>query len=65
MLKNKELRIEIIQLYYNILVARYKERQKITELIIRNYQQPRITRDIKKYVNGYNICQLMKNRIEI
>ena len=46
MLKNEELRIEIIQLYYNMLVARYKGRQKMTELIIRNYQQPRITRDI-------------------
>ena len=25
-LKNEELRVEIIQLYYNILIAEYKER---------------------------------------
>jgi len=36
-IKNKELRVEIIQLYYNIPTARYKERWKTTELITKNY----------------------------
>ena len=36
-LKDKELRVEIIQLYYNVLVAGYGGRWKITELITRNY----------------------------
>jgi len=37
-LKNEKLRAEIIQLYYNLLVARYRERWKITELVMRNYR---------------------------
>ena len=37
MLKDEELKIEIIQLHYNIPVAEYREKQKITELVMRNY----------------------------
>ena len=33
-LKDKKLRVEIIQLYYNMLVAEHKDRWKITELPI-------------------------------
>ena len=36
-LKNKKLRIEIIQLHYNVLVAGHKKILKITELVVRNY----------------------------
>ena len=32
--KNKELKVEIIQLHYNILAARYGERQKIIGLVV-------------------------------
>ena len=35
--KNKELRVEIIQLYYNIPTTEHGGKQKITELVIRNY----------------------------
>ena len=31
---------------------------------MRNYQQPRITKDIEKYIDRCNLCQRMKNRIE-
>ena len=31
--KNEELRTEIIQLYYNVLVVGYKERWKMMELM--------------------------------
>ena len=58
-LKNKKLRIEIIQLYYNIPVARYRGRQKTIQLIMRNYQQPEITKYIEKYVDGYNIITIL------
>jgi len=37
MLKDEELRVKIIQLHYNILVAGYGERWKMTELVTRNY----------------------------
>ena len=36
--KNEELKVEIIQLHYNILVARHRGKWKITELVTRNYQ---------------------------
>ena len=62
--KDEILRIEIIQLHYNMPVAKYKKRQKITELVMRNYWQPEITRNVEKYVKRYDIYQRMKNKIE-
>ena len=35
--KDEELRVEIIQLYYYVLVAGHEERWKIMELVMRNY----------------------------
>ena len=63
--KNKKLRIEIIQLHYDVLTVGYGERWKITKLVTRNYWWLEVTKDIEKYVNRYNICQRIKNRIEI
>ena len=34
----------------------------MTELVMRNYWWPGVTKDVGKYVNRYNICQRMKNR---
>ena len=36
-LKDEELRLEIIQLYYDMLIAGHKEQLKIVELVTRNY----------------------------
>jgi len=36
-LKDKELRIEIIQLHHNVPVARHGGKWKTTELVMRNY----------------------------
>ena len=47
--KDRALRIEIIQLYYNILVVGYREKWKIIELVTRNSQQLGIMRDKKIY----------------
>jgi len=35
--KNKELRVEIIWLYYDVPAVGYGERWKATELVMRNY----------------------------
>ena len=59
-LKDKELRAKIIQLYHDIPVAEYGGRWKTTELVTRNYWWPEVIRDVE----GYNICQQMKNRTE-
>jgi len=62
--KNKALRIEIIQLYYNVLVAEYRRGWETMKLVTRNYWWPGVTRNIRKYVDKYDMCQRMKNRTE-
>ena len=61
MLKDKELRVKIIQLYYNVLVAEYRGKWKTMKLVIRNYWWPEVTKDVEEC----NIYQRMKNRIEV
>ena len=34
------------------------------ELVTKNYWWPGVTRDVGRYVEGYNLCQRMKNRTE-
>ena len=63
--KNEELRVEIIWLYYNVLVVEHKEKQKMIELVMRNYWWPGVTKYIRKYVENCDICQRMKNRTEV
>ena len=63
-LKDEELRVEIIQLYHDVPAAGHGGRWKTMELVTRNYWWPRVTRDVGKYVEGYNLYQRMKNRIE-
>ena len=63
--KNKRLRTEIIQLYYNIPVAEHGRQQKTIELVIRNYWWLGVTKDVGKYVDSYNLYQRIKNKIEI
>jgi len=64
MLKDKELRAEVIRLHHDVLTARHGGRWKTVELVMRNYWWPGITRDVGKYVEGCDLCQRMKNRTE-
>ena len=50
--KDEELRVEIIQLHHNILVAGYGERWKTIELVMRNYWWPEIIKDVRKYIDS-------------
>jgi len=59
--KNEELRAEIVQLHYNVLVARHGERWKIMELVTRNYWWPEVTGNMK----GCNMYQRIKNQTKI
>ena len=63
-LKNEELKVEVIWLHHNVLAAEHEGRWKIVELVTRNYWWPGVTRDVGKYVEGCDLCQRMKNRIE-
>ena len=63
--KNEKLRIEIIWLHHDIPVVRYGGKQKMTELVMRNYWWPEVMRDIGKYVKDCDMCQRMKNRTKM
>jgi len=34
------------------------------ELVTRNYWWPGVTKDVERYVEGYDLCQQMKNKTE-
>ena len=61
---NKKLRVEIIWLYHDELVAGHGERWKMTEFMTWNHWWPGIMRDVGKYVDSCDMCQRMKNRTE-
>ena len=60
-LKDKELRMEVIWLHYDIQTAEHGEKQKTMKLVTRNYWWPKVTKDIGKYVDEYDMCQKIKN----
>jgi len=64
-LKNEELRTEIIQLHHDTPVAGHGEKWKTMELVTRNYWWPGVMRDVGKYIDSCDIYQRMKNRTEI
>ena len=62
--KDKELRAEVIRLHHDIPAVEHGGRLKTVELVTRNYWWLGVTRDIRRYVEGCDLCQRMKNRIE-
>ena len=64
MLKDVELRVEIIWLYHNMPAAEHGGQQKMVELVTRTYWWLGVTRDVERYIEGYDLCQQMKNRTE-
>jgi len=62
--KDGELRAEIIQLHHDVLVAGHEGRWKMVELVMRNYWWLGVMRDVGRYVEGCDLCQRMKNRME-
>ena len=63
-LKDEELRTEIIQLHHNVLVAGHGGRQKMTELVLRNYWWPGVVKNVGKYVDRCDLYQRMNYRTE-
>jgi len=63
-LKDEELRAEVIRLHHDVPVAGHGGRWKTVELVTRNYWWPGVTKDIGKYVERCDLCQRMKNRTE-
>ena len=53
-LKNKNLKLEIIWLYHNILIVGYRKKQKTVMLVTKNYQWSEVTKKVKKYIEKYS-----------
>ena len=62
--KEEKLREEIIRLHHNVPAVEHGGRWKTVELVMRNYWWPGVTRDVRKYVEGCDLCQRMKNKTE-
>jgi len=63
-LKDEELRTEIIWLHHDVLAVGHGKKWKMVELVTRNYWWPGVMREVEKYVEGCDQCQWMKNRPE-
>jgi len=63
-LRDKELRAEVIRLHHDIPAVGYGGLWKTAELVTRNYWWPGVIRDMGRYVEGCDLCQRMKNRIK-
>ena len=63
-LKDEELRVEIIWLYHDVPAAGHRGKWKTVELVTRNYWWPGVTREVGQYVEECDLCQRIKNRTE-
>ena len=53
--RDEMLRTEIIRLHHDISVEKHKGQWKTVELVTRNFWQPGVTRDVKRYVEGCDV----------
>jgi len=63
--KDDKLRLEIIQLHHDMLIAGHGRQWKTVKLVTRNYWWPGVTKEVKRYMEGCDQCQRMKNRAEM
>ena len=54
--KDNILRMEIIRLHHDTPVEGHRGQQKIVELVTRNFWQPGIVKEVKRYIERYNFC---------
>ena len=59
-----ELKREVVCLHHDMLVGEHGGRQKIVELVTRNYWWPGVIRKVGRYVDRYDIYQQYKNKSE-
>jgi len=51
-------------LHHNVPVAGHRGKWKTMKLVMSNYWYPGVTKDVRRYMEGYDMCQRMKNRME-
>ena len=59
--RDEKLRVEVIRLHYDMPVREHGGQWKTIELVTRNFWWPRVTREVKRYVEGYDVYQRNKN----
>jgi len=62
--KDEKLRAEIIRLHYDMPIGGHGRQWKTVELVTRNFWWPRVTKEVKWYVEGCDTCQRNKNCTE-
>jgi len=55
-LKNEELRAEVIRLHHDVPATGHRGCWKTVELVTRNYWWPGVTRNVGKYMEGCDLC---------
>jgi len=55
-LRDEKLRLEIIWLHYDTLIAGHRGQWKMVELVTRNYWWPGVTKEVKQYVEKCDQC---------
>ena len=55
-LKDEELRAEVVWLHHDVPAVGHRERRKTVELVTRNYWWPGVTRYVGRYVEGCDLC---------
>ena len=63
--KDEELRVEIIRLHHDMPIAGHGGQWKTVELVTRNYWWPGVMKEVKRYVEGCDQCQRIKNKAEM
>jgi len=59
--RDEKLRAEVIRLHHDMPVGGYGGQWKMAELVTRNFWWPGVTREVKRYVEGYDACQRNQN----
>jgi len=62
--KDDKLRAEIIRLHHNTPVGGYGRQWKTVELVTCNFWWSEVTKEMKRYVEGCDVCQQNKNCTE-
>jgi len=63
--KDEKLRVEVIRLHYDTLVGGHGRQWKTTKLVTRNFWWLGVMKEVKKYVEGCDICQRNKNQTKV
>jgi hypothetical protein len=63
--KDQQLRLNLLKLHHDTLLASHPGRWKTLELLARNYWWPGMSVDVKKYVQGCDACQRNKPSNEV